>query len=271
MKELLKWMVPTGAQDVTRKMMRGKKGNAPLVNHTYLGHELSICMCDSTAHEWYDHDWEHSDRTEFPELRAAGIPQDGLAFDLGAHQGVVAMLLQREVVPKGRVVAVEMDKWNAKTAQENCANNGFAEVKVINAAVSGEDGVVYSRGASNDRITTSVIYSRMFGNRSESVTINTLAERHGVPDLVYVDIEGAEVLAMKSANNVLGRARVWFFELHGDLCNEFGGTNRTVMAPFLDAHSVRIAKSESAPFEPVAGPNDVPLDRCFAIAASHAS
>ena len=66
---------------------------------------------------WYDHDWP-----ELPEialLKQHGLRPGARVFDIGAHQGVVALMLSKTVGPEGFVLAVEasagkLPSWRAE-------------------------------------------------------------------------------------------------------------------------------------------------------------
>lgn len=47
------------------------------------------------------------------------------------------------------------------------------------------------------------------------VTLNTLLKSYESVDLVKVDVEGAELLVLKGAEDVLGRIKSWIVEVHG--------------------------------------------------------
>jgi protein-L-isoaspartate(D-aspartate) O-methyltransferase (PCMT) len=83
-----------------------------VVEHTYAGHPLRIALRDPLAEGWYDHDW--GTQPEIDVLRSGRLRPGARVFDLGAHQGVVALMLARIVGPAGHVVAVEAEPHNAR-------------------------------------------------------------------------------------------------------------------------------------------------------------
>ncbi|HEY5491738.1 MAG TPA: FkbM family methyltransferase [Gemmatimonadaceae bacterium] len=56
-------------------------------------------------------------------------------FDLGAHQGVVALMLAGIVGPEGQVIAVEAVPHNARIATQNATANACRQLVVLHAAV----------------------------------------------------------------------------------------------------------------------------------------
>src|ERR1700761_1538885 len=101
-----------------RKIARQIAAYKPrIVEHTYAGKHLRISLRDPLAEGWYDRDWP------VPSELAIAIDsvdlEGALAFDLGAHQGVVALILSKLVGQHGRVIAVEAEPHNALVAKEN--------------------------------------------------------------------------------------------------------------------------------------------------------
>src|SRR4051812_44160356 len=73
-----------------------------IVEHHYGSRELRIELGDPLAQGWYDNDWP-----ELPEvvlLKRHGLRRGARVFDLGAHQGVVALMLADAVGPTGQVI-----------------------------------------------------------------------------------------------------------------------------------------------------------------------
>src|SRR5215210_926399 len=76
-----------------------------VARHRYGRLELSVHVADMMGRSWYDHDWAMPE--EIHELAEKGRLRAGSrVFDLGAHQGVVAMMLGDLVGTTGHVVAV---------------------------------------------------------------------------------------------------------------------------------------------------------------------
>ena len=48
----------------------------------------------------------------------------------------------------------------------------------------------------------------------QCVTLDSLAEQHGPPDFIKIDIEGGEVEALKGATANCFRRAVWLIEVH---------------------------------------------------------
>ena len=91
--------------------------NERLVQHTYCGFPLTIAIADSTAEKWYDRDMPML--PEIALLQRHRLGPGSRVFDMGSHQGVVALILARIVGDSGAVVAVEANKHNVRIAHKN--------------------------------------------------------------------------------------------------------------------------------------------------------
>lgn len=218
----------------------------------FLGHELWVYIADKTSTTWYKSEWKSDARLEFEELKKLEIPQTAQIFDIGAHQGIVSILLKRILAPSGTVVSIEMDKANHEACIKNCRKNGDSEIKNIHAAIGSEAGYIRSSGRSNSEVVLKAKLPFLLP-KVKTVTLDELCERFGVPDLVYMDVEGAEILAIKGANSALGQVRHWFIEMHGDAqCAKFGGTNDDLLNFFRNGgYKIKYSPAENAPFQVV--------------------
>ncbi len=232
-----------------------------VVERSYGGHRLKVMLTDPMAEAWYDRDWELPRELEF--LRERGVLGEGrTVFELGAHHGIVALMLSRIVGPSGRVLAVEAEAPNFRTARENAALNDAGNLTVLHAAASETcEPVPFAEGL-NGRVDPNG------HERVEGVTIDRLAEQHGAPDVVYLDVEGYEERALRGAAQTLAARRTAFFvEVHETL-PEFGGTPEGVIALF-DGYELSFAEDgaefgEERPegrFFLVAVPAGVPASR----------
>lgn len=140
------------------------------------------------------------------ELLRAGT----VLFDVGAYIGTYA-LLARRIAPGIRVVAIEPDPHNRERLVRNLALNGAADVVVVpNAVAAREEDVSFASSGMHGHVGDGDIVVR-------AVTLDSLGERFGLPDVVLMDIQGAEAEALAGAGRLLSDARpIWIVELHGE-------------------------------------------------------
>ena len=130
---------------------------------------------------------------ELPEitfLKHKRLKQGALVFDLGAHHGVIAMLLARIVGDTGRVIAIEAGEHNFDVLNENKNLNAVQNLSIVRAAVDKKSGVMVSfSGGINGSISAS-------GESVCAKSIDGLASEFGRPDVIMLDIEGYELRAL---------------------------------------------------------------------------
>jgi FkbM family methyltransferase len=241
---------------------------ARTVEHRYAGLPLRVAIEDPVGEDWYDKDWPELDEIAF--LRAHGLVAGARVFDIGAHQGVVAMILAHAVAP-GEVLAVEAVAHNVRVAERNLALNAITNVTVEHSAISDSDGEVYVPGGFNAHISSTAGAGL---HAVPAVTIDALASRHGAPDIVFVDVEGFELRALAGARRVLADIRPrWFVEVHvGVGLEDAGGSAGEVIGTLASSgyDTFGAPVDGSRPFRPIAA--DDPLaNRHFFLVAVPAS
>jgi FkbM family methyltransferase len=139
--------------------------------------------------------------------------------DVGAHVGLHSLRLSREVGRAGRVIAVEPSPANASLLRKHLIWNGCQNVTVIEAAVGEEAGEIEFafRPDPTDPggFANSVAYD--IGGDRARVTVTTIDEICCglAPNLIKIDIEGAELLAIRGARKVLSMSSpVLFVAVH---------------------------------------------------------
>jgi len=143
-------------------------------------------------------------------------------WDIGANVGLFAFTAAHRAGPTGRVVAVEADTWNVALLRRSgvLRTPASAPVDVIPAAVS--DGIGFARFniAVRSRSTNHLdgYGSTQTGGVRETqvvptVTLDHLLDHFPAPDVLKIDIEGAEVLALAGATAVLERRPVIICEV----------------------------------------------------------
>jgi FkbM family methyltransferase len=187
--------------------------SARVVRHDYGGVRLCVKIADPLAEGWYDRDWPNP--RELEELaRSGALRPAATVFDLGAHQGVVALMLADRVGSEGKVVAVEAEPHNARIAAENVALNSADNVIVLTAAVCERMGTIRFAEGLNGQVDSD---TRLGTVEVAATTIDDLAGRFGHPDLVFLDVEGYEGKALEGAAMTLASGRTsLFIEVHAD-------------------------------------------------------
>ena len=135
-------------------------------------------------------------------------------YDIGANVGFFTLLGARCVGSSGRVVAVEPLRRNIDLIEKHIAINNISNVSVIEKALS---DFVGKACFSVDGHSTSKLSGK--GQIAvEVTTLDELVEQLGSPpDILKVDIEGAEIHLLKGAANVLEKFQpVVFMAVHSN-------------------------------------------------------
>ncbi len=237
---------------------------ARVVTRTYGAGSLRVHVGDPLAAGWYDHDWD--ELPEIAALRLTRLRPGALVFDVGAHQGVVAMMLAREVGPAGRVVAMEPNPHNAAAARRNRDLNGMAQVEVVEAAIGDRSGTVVFNQGLNGQLDDGT--GRGGRQVVDSITLDELARRFGAPGVVFTDVEGAECLALAGGSTVLESGADFFVEVHvGCGLEMLGGSVERVLAYFPENRFTRLVRAEAdTVFRPVLSGDSLLADRFFLLA-----
>lgn len=260
--------LPQPAVDVLRLMKyRMDLATFPkkVVQHVYGSHAFQMNISDRIASEWYDKDWTLPPEIDF--FSHGQIAKSGRIFDLGAHQCLIAMLLARNIVPEGEVVAIEANQHNAAMARDNLSLNHVDNVDVMHALVSRTSGRAHADFSFNSRAKQGL--GALVGEAIEGISIDDLSRRKGWPDLVYLDIEGFEIEALKGASETLARWCHWFVELHGDeMLARYGARNADILRFFGREKFARyVCMPEGGSFRLVTENEPVPVERCYLIFA----
>lgn|SRR5208282_2060577 len=143
-------------------------------------------------------------------------------YDVGANVGFITVIAARLVGEKGSVCGFEPVPMLADQATHNASLNQFQQVSIHRVALSDQDGEAVFQVSKN--LTMGKLVSR---DSHEPDAANELAVRkrkldtliatEGLPepDLVKIDVEGAEAAVLDGAAEVLRRARpALLIELH---------------------------------------------------------
>ncbi len=146
-------------------------------------------------------------------------PRDGDVFiDVGGYIGSYAILAARAVGPAGRVVILEPEPTNRRQLERNLLLNGITNCQIVpQAAWSGSGSVGWHQDHEP-------VWHRVENGQNDqavdAVSIDDLVSRFSLSrvDWIKMDIEGAEVDALKGAEATLRRFHPQLFiEVHETL------------------------------------------------------
>jgi len=256
LKEIARRTMPTEVFSALRsaKLFFSTRTFRPkLVRHTYGDSAFTVHICDATAELWYDDDWPLP--SEIAELQRHGLGPGATVFNLGAHQGVVALMLADAVGTAGKVVAVEASPYNAQIAERNRVANGAENVHVVNAAAAAERGTLSFADSLCGHVDDG-----SGGIQVPARSIDDLAEEYGTPSILYIDIEGFECDALRGAGNTLAAGCDCYIEVHSGFgLEKYGGSVRELLSFFpADKYDLHFSEiNDSGPFNLVASRDQI--------------
>jgi FkbM family methyltransferase len=181
----------------------------------------------------------------------AYTPQEGdVVFDVGAGTGSETLLFSRLVGPAGRVVSIEAHPRTYRRIVELCSANTLANVTPLQVAAAEDDGTVAITDLSNHvRNTTSV--AAQDGLDVPARRLETIAKSLDIThiDFLKMNIEGAEVSALRGLGPLLAKTRHVCIACHDFIADEEGDeTLRTKsgVRDLLDWHGFELRTRDDA-------------------------
>jgi len=137
------------------------------------------------------------------------IPRGGIAFDLGANQGIYTCAFGSAVGPEGRVLSVEPIPRQVERLKANVKLNGSSHVTVVSGAISDAAGEIDLRMNHGDTAASIVWGATDKVTRVKTYTVDEIVAGEKLPrvDFIKIDVEGAEMLALRGALQTLRKFR----------------------------------------------------------------
>ncbi|WP_298956948.1 FkbM family methyltransferase [uncultured Methylobacterium sp.] len=143
-----------------------------------------------------------------------------VVFDVGAHTGLFSLLASRSNPGLSKVVAFEPTARASSRILENLIVNALVgHVAVETKAISNSEGEVefmiyvddYQIGTGSSFVGTGKAYEVRRRERATTTTLDAYIKATGlVPDLLKIDVEGAEELALEGARELLATRKATF-------------------------------------------------------------
>ncbi len=142
------------------------------------------------------------------------VKKDWVIFDIGAHVGFYTLLSAELVGKDGKVFSFEPLIDNYEYLKKHIEINNYKNITPLNVAVSDKDGSAFFRKGEN----TSMGHLTSNGEiKVRTITIDNLInnKKLPIPDVLKIDVEGAELAVLKGAVNLLnGYHPIIFLSTH---------------------------------------------------------
>jgi len=161
--------------------------------------------------------------------------------DVGTHLGWYTCLASKHM-PHGVVYGFEMDDLFFGLLKKNLAINNCSNVEAYNLAVFDSTGVVNykrdsNRYSSGFRLQTNTTDEEAIGIESvESVALDDFLQTKGVvPDVIKVDVEGAEMNVLMGMKQILRNHKpILFLEVHPSILRDFNTSISEILSLLME-------------------------------------
>ncbi len=129
----------------------------------------------------------------------------GLFIDVGAHIGKYCLLMAK-AKPSWQVVCVEPAKLNYHVLKYNVVLNRMRNIVLLNVALSdtrGEVSLYLSEYSGRHTIKRPIKHVSV--QRVRTLTLDDIVRTYGCPDIIKIDVEGAEVDVLKGGIECLDK------------------------------------------------------------------
>ncbi|MFI4989574.1 MAG: FkbM family methyltransferase [Solirubrobacterales bacterium] len=163
---------------------------------------------------------------EVQEALAELVKPGQTVYDVGANIGFFTILCSRLVGPQGKVYAFEPIPQNLATLRHNIALNGLDNVTIVEKALSSSTGTAEMfvspwsafHSLNVEGATKQEDHGPEVGEITvQTVTLDEFVQGEGVraPDLVKIDVEGAELIVVAGMRETLRSVKpLLLCELH---------------------------------------------------------
>lgn len=140
------------------------------------------------------------------------LKKGNIVFDVGANVGYYTILASKAVGRKGVVYAFEPDPRNLIYLKKNVKSNNCRNVVIVEKALTEKNQTAMLAYDLANPGESSLAKTHSTDSRSvpiETITLDTFVKQHGIIEInvIKMDIEGAEILALLGAKNTLKKMK----------------------------------------------------------------
>jgi len=194
-----------------------------LKNFHIQGNKFCLWIPDQISKEWYDgpeNEWD-----SVGEIQGlAQLAQSGAnVLEIGSHIGFYTIFLAQCVGPQGRICGLEASPKHTLVAQAQVGLNKLCErVTILNAAASDQAKRLYFQREHIEMARTPE------GIQVQGIRGDDLLESFGPFDVLKVDVEGYEEVALRGCGAILTRKPRLALEIHLDVLPHYDSSVSTL-------------------------------------------
>lgn len=171
--------------------------------------------------------------TDLITIAETFLDKEANVWDIGANIGVFSFSAAAIAV-NGTILAVEADIWLADLLRKSAqlTENISRTICVLPAAISDSSSIarfhIAKRGRASNALEAAGGKSQMGGVREQqyvaTLTLDSLLEHFPAPVFVKIDIEGAELMAIRGAEKLVSAIRpIFYIEVSQEFSQEIAG------------------------------------------------
>lgn len=170
------------------------------------------------------------------------VEQGDTVWDIGANVGVFTFAAANKAGSLGEVISVEADTFLVQLLRKSTRidTNSDLNIKVLPAAISDVNTISSLMISSSGRNTNSLKSEakQLNNNYNDEVlvptyTLDTLSKYYQAPDVLKIDVEGAEYKVLSGGSEIIGSAKPTIY------C-EVKSNNVKKVTSFLNNHNYKL-------------------------------
>jgi FkbM family methyltransferase len=171
----------------------------------------------------------------------AALAPGATYIDIGANVGFYAILARQTVGASGTVHCFEMDPRPLRMLRKTVARFGYTNIEINHAAVSNKNGEVFFAPAADHGHSRIVPGGGTRAVRSVTLDAWAAARRIARVDVIKIDVEGAEMLVLEGASEVISAFRPLILCEAADETTKAFGYEPADLITFLENHGYTTA------------------------------
>jgi FkbM family methyltransferase len=162
---------------------------------------------------------------------------------VGAGDGADSILFSRLAGPEGRVLAIEAQPDTVRLLRATCRLNRLSNVTIVHSAVTDSIGRIGITDLGNSLANHGVPESQNPGcSIIDTTTIDGLCDKYSIltVDYLKMNIEGAELHAIKGMQTSIGKVHRACIACHDFLNTDGGGRIKETVTDFMEFHGFKV-------------------------------
>lgn len=157
--------------------------------------------------------------------------------DIGAHLGYFSLFASK-IIPDGQIFSFELDQINFNLLKKNIELNDCKNVEIYNNAVTDKPGKIeYKRDSDQPMPNIDMLGSTSINSNGRIISVDSVVlddffkNRVVKPNIVKIDVEGAEMNVLKGMKNLITNYKpMLFLEIHPDILPKFDSSVEEVIS-----------------------------------------